>query len=82
MYQGFHLLTDHHHQMFCFACIALQNRIAKLFDKEAALFVPTGTMGNLISGQYQCFINFVAVYKGSNSSKFAAIFMMHWNTKI
>lgn len=39
-------------------------------------------MGNLISGQYQCFINFVAVYKGSNSSKFAAIFMMHWSTKI
>lgn len=68
--------------MFCFACIALQNRIAKLFDKEAALFVPTGTMGNLISGQYQCFINFVDVYKGSNSYEFAAIFMMHWNTKI
>ena len=29
---------------------ALQNRVAKLFGKEAALFVPSGTMGNLISG--------------------------------
>lgn len=53
-YQGIHLLI-HHHQMFYFACIALQNRIAKLFDKEAALFVPTGTMGNLISGQYRMY---------------------------
>ena len=36
---------------FSYFCIALQDRVAKLFNKEAALFVPTGTMGNLISGQ-------------------------------
>ena len=30
---------------------ALQERIATLFGKEAALIVPTGTMGNLISGE-------------------------------
>ncbi|XP_061191803.1 uncharacterized protein LOC133200083 [Saccostrea echinata] len=33
---------------------ALQDRIAKLFDKEAALFVPTGTMGNLVSVLTHC----------------------------
>ncbi|XP_048759557.1 uncharacterized protein LOC125669151 [Ostrea edulis] len=33
---------------------ALQDRIAKLFNKEAALFVPTGTMGNLISVLTHC----------------------------
>ena len=29
--------------------IALERRVAALFDKESALLVPTGTMGNLIS---------------------------------
>lgn len=28
----------------------LQQRFAKLFDKEAAIFVPSGCMANLISG--------------------------------
>ena len=36
---------------FSYFCTALQDRVAKLFNKDAALFVPTGTMGNLISGQ-------------------------------
>lgn len=58
-YQGIHLLIHHLlsckfvYYIFFILHVALQNRIAKLFDKEAALFVPTGTMGNLISGQYQ-----------------------------
>ena len=30
----------------------LQNYMAELFGKEAALFVPSGTMGNLICGMY------------------------------
>lgn len=30
----------------------LQQRFAKLFGKEAALFVPSGSMANLISGFY------------------------------
>ncbi|XP_062620019.1 E3 ubiquitin-protein ligase TRAF7-like [Saccostrea cucullata] len=33
---------------------ALQDRVARLFDKEAALFVPTGTMGNLVSVLTHC----------------------------
>ncbi len=28
----------------------LQQRFSKLFEKEAALFLPSGCMGNLISG--------------------------------
>lgn len=28
----------------------LERRCAELFDKEAAVFVPTGTMGNLLAG--------------------------------
>ena len=30
-------------------CLDLQDSMAELFGKEAALFVPSGTMGNLIS---------------------------------
>ena len=33
---------------------ALEKRVAGLFGKEAALFVPTGTMGNLISIMAHC----------------------------
>lgn len=29
----------------------LERRSAQLFEKEAALFVPTGTMGNLLAGE-------------------------------
>ena len=32
--------------------IALQAKAAELTAKEAALFVTSGTMGNLVSGQY------------------------------
>jgi threonine aldolase len=32
----------------------LQEEVAKLFGKEAALFVPSGTMGNLISLMVSC----------------------------
>ena len=32
--------------------IALQAKAAELTGKEAALFVTSGTMGNLVSGQY------------------------------
>ncbi|XP_063591438.1 uncharacterized protein LOC134768550 [Penaeus indicus] len=34
--------------------IALQEKVAKLLEKEAALFVPTGTMGNLICVLNHC----------------------------
>lgn len=33
---------------------ALESRVADLFGKEAALFVPTGTMGNLVSIMAHC----------------------------
>ena len=33
---------------------ALEAKVAQLFNKEAALFVPTGTMGNLISIMAHC----------------------------
>lgn len=32
----------------------LENKCASLFNKEAALFVPSGTMGNLISIMSHC----------------------------
>lgn len=31
----------------------LETRSAELFGKEAALFVPTGTMGNLLAGKWR-----------------------------
>lgn len=34
--------------------IELEKRCAKLFEKEAAIFVPSGTMGNLISLMVHC----------------------------
>jgi threonine aldolase len=34
--------------------IALEARVAALFDKEAALYVPSGTMGNLICTMAHC----------------------------
>ena len=33
-------------------CLELQKRCAKLFGMEDSLFVPTGTMGNLICCKY------------------------------
>lgn len=30
----------------------LELKVAKLFEKEAALFVPTGTMGNLLASKH------------------------------
>lgn len=32
--------------------IKLEQKVAELFEKEAALFVPTGTMGNLLASKY------------------------------
>lgn len=34
--------------------IQLEQRSAKLFEKDAAMFVPTGTMGNLIAIMVHC----------------------------
>lgn len=31
---------------------ALEERCAKLFNKEAAVFVPSGTMGNLLASKF------------------------------
>ena len=52
---GFRLLKFEYTDKTCkkFLYITeLQNHMAELFGKEAALFVPSGTMGNLISGRY------------------------------
>lgn len=35
--------------------IELENKSAKLFGMEAALFVPSGTMANLLAGEYSIF---------------------------
>lgn len=39
----------------CYLCFILfsdlESQMAKMFGKEAALFVPSGTMGNLIGGK-------------------------------
>ncbi|ESO89212.1 hypothetical protein LOTGIDRAFT_154302 [Lottia gigantea] len=45
----------------------LQERCAQLFGKEAALFVPTGTMANLISIMVHCESRFQEVIIGSKS---------------
>lgn len=37
----------------------LQTRCAELFGKEKALFVPTGTMGNLLSGNFVYQVTYV-----------------------
>lgn len=33
--------------------VQLQDSCAQLFEKEAALFVPTGTMANLLAGEFR-----------------------------
>ena len=40
----------------------LQNHVAAMFGKEAALFVPTGTMGNLICVLAHCEVSFYVPY--------------------
>ncbi|KAJ7973551.1 L-allo-threonine aldolase [Quillaja saponaria] len=45
----------------------LETEIAKIFDKEAALFVPSGTMGNLISVLVHCDIRGSEVILGDIS---------------
>ena len=39
---------------------ALQKRVADMFNKESALFVPSGTMANLIAGM--CFAHDYLLY--------------------
>lgn len=43
--------------------IKLQNRCAELFGKESALFVPSGTMANLLSSIITDMKNFTQVSK-------------------
>ncbi|XP_057854029.2 probable low-specificity L-threonine aldolase 2 isoform X2 [Cryptomeria japonica] len=45
----------------------LQQQMAKIMGKEAALFVPSGTMGNLISVLVHCEVRGSEVIVGSNS---------------
>lgn len=44
----------------------LQEKAAKLAGKEAAIFVPSGTMGNLIASKYLCgqLKTFFILYRG------------------
>lgn len=50
---------------------SLQEKVAKLFCKEASIFLPTGTMGNLIASKYNVHyrieVNFNTQF-GSSSS--------------
>lgn len=32
---------------------SLEERVAKLFEKEAAVFLPSGSMGNLLSSKFE-----------------------------
>lgn len=58
---------------------ALQNKAAELTGKDAALFVPSGTMGNLASGIYghsplnhpfsDCFETFAVVITSHSCQK-------------
>ena len=38
---------------------ALEERVAKMMGKEAGLYVPSGTMGNLIGSECRYFYNMV-----------------------
>ncbi|KAL9320410.1 hypothetical protein ACSQ67_012249 [Phaseolus vulgaris] len=49
------------------SCFRLETEIAKLFGKEAALFVPSGTMANLISVLVHCDIRGSEVILGDDS---------------
>jgi len=43
---------DNNHCVFYVLLFSeLESKMAKMFGKEAALFVPSGTMGNLIGGK-------------------------------
>ncbi|KAI5423996.1 putative low-specificity L-threonine aldolase 1 [Lathyrus oleraceus] len=49
------------------SCFRLEKEMAKITGKEAALFVPSGTMGNLISVLVHCDIRGSEVILGDNS---------------
>lgn len=49
------------------SCFRLEEEMAKITGKEAALFVPSGTMGNLISVLVHCDIRGSEVILGDNS---------------
>ncbi|KAJ1414640.1 Threonine aldolase [Sesbania bispinosa] len=49
------------------SCLRLETEMAKIMGKEAALFVPSGTMGNLISVLVHCDIRGSEVILGHNS---------------
>lgn len=50
--------------------IELEKRCAKLFDKEAALFVTSGTMGNLLAIMAHCNFRGAEVIIGDSSHVF------------
>lgn len=50
--------------------IELQEKCAKLFDKEAALFVPSGIMGNLVSVMTHCRVRSCEAIVGASSHVF------------
>ena len=54
----------------------LQNKIAKIFNKEAALFVPSGTMANLIAVLTHCNRG-DEVILGDKSHIFLSLFKKH-----
>lgn len=47
--------------------VKLQSEVAKMMGKEAGLFVPSGTMGNLISVLVHCDVRGSEVILGNNS---------------
>ncbi|XP_061340420.1 low-specificity L-threonine aldolase 1-like isoform X1 [Gastrolobium bilobum] len=49
------------------SCFRLETEMARIMGKEAALFVPSGTMGNLISVLVHCDIRGSEVILGDNS---------------
>jgi threonine aldolase len=50
--------------------LALEEKCAKLFEKEAALFVPSGTMGNLLAVMTHCNNRGSEVIVGDNAHIF------------
>lgn len=50
--------------------IELEQKCAKLFEKEAAIFVPSGTMGNLIAIMIHCHKRGDEAIVGNNSHVF------------
>lgn len=64
--------------------LELQRRCAELFGTEAALFVPTGTMGNLISSRFIdiYLILYICMFACLNPLLFVRVRLLHGESSV